>query len=668
MSDQMITDTTKGKSLNLFDYTEEDLLNSDPPVLTFYEILNCPVYASTNEVKKAYRKSSLKYHPDKTGRGDDDYVFLAVKAAHDTLMDHAKRQAYDSTVMPFDDSVPPTRDKLLLDPLLLYKDDDFYSLFGPVFERNLRFDARLRPDLSKGSVAATSNAKKANQKQHHHAHSPPTLGDAQTPMEQVHTFYEYWVRFDSWRDFSSQAADELQVENELENAESRYEKRWIQKEIDKRAKTLKRQEIQRIQSLVERAMDADPRLRLERQHQQQQKERAIAERLANQQRQQEEQHRALQIEAEQFELEKIRKQEEKVIREKEKKLLRKERQVLRKVASQRFLENNFKYGKWAGSYEFSQDLDFLCNSLTDIDALKQFNAEIQKTQDEGPQQTDATLNGNGSKSCKILDLIQNRIGQEEIIQKELEENARKIQEVKQQQQQQANATSENNTIKGPWTKDELSSLAKAIKKYPPGGGSRWEQISFFVNNVCKQQNPRSKEECIEKYNQIARDASTLSSGNVSTTTTMPATAVVTVAASSSTTTTSNSKSNGSEVTAASSSVSQTNGGSIAVPIEGNSQSKQQQQLDPPLHPAVVIACDYTLSGRETAVADAIEDVWTSEQDQQLQDALSKFPANMDKNERWTSIAKYVTGKSKKQCVNRFKTIREALQQKNNIKK
>lgn len=45
----------------------------------------------------------------------------------------------------------------------------------------------------------------------------------------LHSFYEYWSRFESWRDFSLKAA-----EHDLETAGSREEKRWMQKENDKR--------------------------------------------------------------------------------------------------------------------------------------------------------------------------------------------------------------------------------------------------------------------------------------------------------------------------------------------------------------------------------------------------------------------------------------------------
>merc|ERR1711935_43148 len=59
---------------------------------------------------------------------------------------------------------------------------------------------------------------------------------------------------------SLQAACELETQEHLDNAESRYEKRWFQKEIDRAAKKLKQQEVARITLLVEKAMASDPRL------------------------------------------------------------------------------------------------------------------------------------------------------------------------------------------------------------------------------------------------------------------------------------------------------------------------------------------------------------------------------------------------------------------------
>ena len=53
--------------------------------------------------------------------------------------------------------------------------------------------------------------------------------------------------------------------------------------------------------------------------------------------------------------------------------------------------------------------------------------------------------------------------------------------------------------------------------------------------------------------------------------------------------------------------------------------------------------------------------WSDAQQKQLEQALRTFPSSLDKNERWTKIAGAVNGKSKKDCVERFKALRAAIQ-------
>jgi hypothetical protein len=53
-------------------------------------------------------------------------------------------------------------------------------------------------------------------------------------------------------------------------------------------------------------------------------------------------------------------------------------------------------------------------------------------------------------------------------------------------------------------------------------------------------------------------------------------------------------------------------------------------------------------------------VWTPEEQTKLEAALAKYPASMDKNERWKAIAAAVGSKNKKQCVARFKVLREQI--------
>jgi len=64
----------------------------------FYEILEVPETANPDEIKKSFRKLSLKYHPDKNpGNPDVIHIFQKISEAYETLGDPAKRQEYDIT-------------------------------------------------------------------------------------------------------------------------------------------------------------------------------------------------------------------------------------------------------------------------------------------------------------------------------------------------------------------------------------------------------------------------------------------------------------------------------------------------------------------------------------------------------------------------------------------
>jgi DnaJ family protein B protein 4 len=62
----------------------------------FYDILEVPDTANSDEIKKSFRKLSLKYHPDKNpGSPDSVQTFQKISEAYETLGDASKRQEYD---------------------------------------------------------------------------------------------------------------------------------------------------------------------------------------------------------------------------------------------------------------------------------------------------------------------------------------------------------------------------------------------------------------------------------------------------------------------------------------------------------------------------------------------------------------------------------------------
>ena len=293
---------------------------------SLYEVLGLKnnTFAGLETIKKAYRKAVLLYHPDKQvvvtedGHQDDQTIFLKIQHAFDTLSDESKRRAYDSQ-LDFDESIPSEREAKVAASEGI---EAFCALYRPVFERNARF-ACSRP--------------------------VPALGDADTDINKVQAFYSYWIKFDSWRDFSN-----VEMEHNPDQAGDRYEKRWMQKENAAAARKLKKKEMARVNSFVMTAYEHDPRIVADKEAQRKSKEDAKRKRQEEEERREAEKAAAAQASAEEAEKELERMHLAKQEKEKAKKIQSRIRggfrKVLRKIAAESGCAGSSEYGEFDVSH------------------------------------------------------------------------------------------------------------------------------------------------------------------------------------------------------------------------------------------------------------------------------------------------------------------------------
>ncbi len=62
----------------------------------YYDVLGLPKGALKEEIKKAYRRLAIKYHPDRNpGDKSAEEKFKEATEAYEVLADEKKRRAYD---------------------------------------------------------------------------------------------------------------------------------------------------------------------------------------------------------------------------------------------------------------------------------------------------------------------------------------------------------------------------------------------------------------------------------------------------------------------------------------------------------------------------------------------------------------------------------------------
>ncbi len=390
--------------------------------------------ATQDQIKKAYRRKVLKHHPDKTshkGPGNDSF-FKCIQKAWEVLSDPESRKQYDAVDPNFDESIPSHP---------LPSDQDFFEVYGPAFFRNSRFS--VKPN-------------------------PPRLGDMNCTRKQVEEFYDFWLNFESWRTF--EALDEEPVDN----AESREEKRWLDRKNKAARAKRKKEDNQRLSKLVEQALKADPRIEKFREQEREaklakrrEKEQAV---LAAQQekKEREEQEQKAREQAEW--LEKEKRQQEKLVKEELKKKIKKEKKTLRRLFPSDDLDVVRKLEYLLDVYDLPEleKFRFACESSGDpLTTLDQYHQEkFDEKQAEKDQQEQTTV-------------VVEQVKKKEVV----------------------------------WTAKEVAILIKAVKMFPGGTLDRWAKIAEYVNNhggedgesdQVKLDRWKSPEECIRTSKAVQR--------------------------------------------------------------------------------------------------------------------------------------------------------------------
>ncbi len=82
------------------------------PVINYYAVLGVPLQAPHEEIKKAYRKLALQFHPDRN-RGDRqaEAKIREVNAAYEILGDPEARKTYDRLRLGYVEPMVPRRDR-----------------------------------------------------------------------------------------------------------------------------------------------------------------------------------------------------------------------------------------------------------------------------------------------------------------------------------------------------------------------------------------------------------------------------------------------------------------------------------------------------------------------------------------------------------------------------
>ncbi|XP_030637517.1 dnaJ homolog subfamily C member 2 [Chanos chanos] len=507
--------------------------------------------ATQKQIKAAHKAMVLKHHPDKRKaageqivEGDNDY-FTCITKAIEILSDPVKRRAFDSVDPTFDNTVPSKGEGK----------ESFFEVFAPVFERNARWSTKKHV---------------------------PKLGSMESSFEEVDNFYSFWYNFDSWREFS------YLDEEEKEKAECRDERRWIEKQNRASRAQRKKEEMNRIRTLVDTAYSCDPRIKKFKEEEKARKESEKKAKAEAKKREQEERERARQAELEAARLAKEKEEEEakqaaqlaKKEKEAQKKAIKKERQKLRTVCK----NCNYFADNEAESVKMMEEVEKLCDRLELVN-LQTLNEVL--------------ASGNKEESKAALEKQVQEVNAQLQRERELEVQA----------QQAARGSDQSSSGGGSgnrgWNEEDLQLLIKAVNLFPAGTNARWEVIANYMNLHSSSGVKRTAKDVINKAKNLQK----------------------------------------------------------LDPHQKDEINKKAFEKFRKEHAAVPPTVDNAVPSErfDASSSDSNMAPWTTEEQKLLEQALKTYPVNTP--ERWEKIAASVPGRTKKDCMKRYKELVEMIKAK-----
>ncbi|KAJ8338975.1 hypothetical protein SKAU_G00357610 [Synaphobranchus kaupii] len=205
-----------------------------------YEALGVKRDATDDDLKKAYRKLALKWHPDKNLENGEEAAeqFKLIQAAYEVLSDPQERAWYDNHREALlkggvsgeyaDDSID----------LLQYFTVTCYSGFGDDEEGFYTVYRKLFESIVKEEM---EHSKEEDEEEGEF----PAFGDSQSDYDTVvHLFYGYWQSFCTRKNFA------WKEEYDTRQASNRWEKRAMEKENKKTREKARKERGELVRQLV----------------------------------------------------------------------------------------------------------------------------------------------------------------------------------------------------------------------------------------------------------------------------------------------------------------------------------------------------------------------------------------------------------------------------------